>query len=139
MMMKQKLIMAALPALVLAVLVAACDQPSGGGGTPAPTTGTLTVQNATASGSVVICDSGMPASIAEMTQFISGAIAVGQATSATSYKLNSSSAGSFTSTGDFLVVLTTGMTNYLKVVSFTNGSGTVDFDDMIEQSTLPAI
>ena len=66
-----------------------------------------------------------------------GAIAVGQDESATSYRLTKNNGTAFDNTGVFLVILTVGTDFYFKKVSFSNGSGSVDYDSMTSSASLP--
>jgi hypothetical protein len=126
-------------ALALGMAVFGCDNGTTGNGNGNGPGGTLTVNNCPSSGSVVICDSNEPTTRLELSGLITGYIAVGQADSATSYRLIKNNGTEFNSSGSFLVILSVGMNNYFKKISFSNGSGSVDFNSMTSQMTLPAM
>jgi hypothetical protein len=135
---RNKLFLAGMLGMVLAfgLVLAGCSTDSDGGGGGA--NGILTVNNCPSSGTVMIFDSGAPATIAEFIGIMNGAIAYGTANNSTSYTLMSSGGSSFTQSGSFLVILSVGGTNYFKAnVSFSNGAATVDFDSMTPQTDLP--
>jgi hypothetical protein len=133
------------PALILGVLFAiglvfiGCKDAGAGGGTPA---GTLTINGAPSYASTVICDYTMPASRLDYITAVTRIIAMSQDNSSP-YALISTAAAdagaAFTKGGTFLVVLRVSNAEvYLKGgVGFSNGSATVNFDDMVLLSTLP--
>ena len=121
------------------VLIGCGDKDSGDPTSPGGGGGVLTVDNCPSGGSLVICDSAVPTTQMQLAGLISCFIAVGQAESATSYRLTKNNGTAFDNTGDFLVILTLGMDSYFKKVSFSNGSGSVDFNSMTSQTSLPVM
>jgi hypothetical protein len=120
-----------------------------GCGSGAP--GTLIVNNCPSSPfilGVVISDSNEPTTKRELLMAImnygiaEGVVEGGKAgkeeSGATSYKLKERANGAvFNNSGDYLVVLSIGLTSYFKKVSFYNGSGSVDFNSMTNGGSLP--
>jgi hypothetical protein len=131
------------PALILGVLFAiglafsGCKDAGAGGGTPA---GTLTVNGAPSYASVVVCDYRAPNSKLDYITAVTRITAVSYDNSSPYALKTSTGAGAaFTGNGTFLVVLTVSNTEvYLKGgVSFSNGSATINFDDMNLLADLP--
>ena len=123
-------------ALALGLALAGCggDLQSGGGGGKS---GTLTITNCPAGGVVHVYDANEPTTQTAW-QNLGVAIAVGLPDSATSYPLMKITGGTFTDSGNFLVVLMFGAENTrCKKVSFSNGSGTVDYNSMTVRTSLP--
>jgi hypothetical protein len=120
-------------ALVFGMVLTGCDTGTGGGGG-----GTLTISNSPGSGSVYICDSSAPTTQMGLAGLLSGSIASGMASDRSTYPLQSSTGGTFSGTGSYLVIFTQGGASYFKGdVSFNNGSATVDYNSMTAASTLP--
>ena len=75
-------------------------------------------------------DYSLPQTPPELSGVAAGHIAIGAPNSATSYPLMGNTGVTFTGSGDFLVVLIIGQNSYCKKVSFSYGSGTVDYNNM---------
>jgi hypothetical protein len=110
---------------------------SGGNTGGGSSTGTLIIENhPPEGGGVFVCNSGPPTNYGELNQAVSKQIAIGFGGSGTwdrvAYRLTDSSiGGTFSRTGNFLVIFNTAGISYFKGnVSFNNGSATVDFNSM---------
>jgi hypothetical protein len=128
-------------ALVFGMMAVGCGDGGSSGGGGGGNYGTLTINNCPAITSLSIYNPPKaPTTQAEFDTASISYIAIAMSRKSP-FQLVSiiNPAEKFTHTGNFMVVILTGGTNYFKAnVPFTNGSATIDFSDMAPSSSLPS-
>jgi sugar lactone lactonase YvrE len=98
--------------------------------------GTLTINNCPKGVSLMVCANATPATQMAFISSIMNFVAV-STDGSSPFSLIGMDGSAWKATGTYMVYVTSGFNNYFKVVSFRNGSATVDYNEMTSQESLP--